>query len=124
MSNEQTIERLSEAWNNQDIEEIVAAFAPNGTYHEAAGPERLGRSHTGATAIRSALERVFSTFPDGHLVSAGPLVMAGDHGYCEWDFEWTAKGGAKRVVRGTDLFTFENGKVLHKNTFLKQYTPR
>ncbi len=123
MSIEKTIGNLCDAWNEQNVELVVESFAANGTYHEAAGPDRTGRAHTGPEAIRVALKRVFGTFPDGRLVAAGPTVIAGDHAHCEWDFEWTAKGGQKRVVRGVDIFTFENGKVLHKNTYLKQYVP-
>lgn len=122
MSIEQTIETLVDAWNAQDVDTIVASFAPDGAYHEPAGPDRAGRTHAGAEAIRSALERVFRTFPDGRIVPTGPLVVAGESAHCEWDFEWTTAGGERRVVRGVDVFTFAGDKLLHKSAYLKQYT--
>ncbi len=121
MTIEATIEQLVVAWNAQDIDDIVAAFAPDGAYHEPAGPDRCGRTHVGEAAIREALARIFATFPDGRIVPSGPLVVAGDHAHCEWDFEWTAASGERRVVRGVDIFTFDNGRLTHKSAYLKQY---
>jgi len=123
MSHEEVINRLVLAWNAQDVEAIVSAFADGGAYHEPAGPERCGLTHTGAAAIRRALTRIFATFPDGRIVPAGPLVVAGDHAHCEWDFHWTTPGGAHRQARGVDLFTFEGNKLKHKSAYLKQYAP-
>jgi len=124
MTMEQTIAKLVDAWNDQDVDGIVAAFAPHGSFHEAAGPDQEGRTSTGPEAIRAALERVFGAFPEARIVPAGPLVVAGNRALCEWDWEFTTNSGNKRVLRGIDLFAFEGAKVLHKSTYLKQYTPR
>ena len=121
MSTEATLAKLVEAWNEQDIDTIVSTFADDGSYHEPAGPDSHGRTHTGQAAIRFALEKVFRTFPDGLIVLDGPVVIAGNHAHCEWNFEWGDKSGNARSVRGVDIFTFENGKLKHKNAYLKQY---
>ena len=118
---EATLARLLEAWNAQDVAAIVAAFATDGSYHEPAGPEVCGATHTGHAAIGQALTRVFATFPDGVLEPAGPLVVAGDHAHCEWDFLWTDTRGRRRRQRGVDVFTFEDGLIKHKSAYLKQY---
>lgn len=123
MSIERTIESLVQAWNAQDIETIVSVFAADGSYHEPAGPDRAGRTHTGPAAIRAALARVFGRYPDGALTPVGPLVVAGNHAHCEWDFAWTSADGKPRVTRGVDIFTFERGKLKHKSAYLKQFTP-
>ncbi len=121
MSIEKTLDQLTKAWNEQDVDAIVSVFADDGSYHEPAGPDSLGRTHTGPAAIRNALTRIFATFPDGRILPAGPVVIAGDHAHCEWDFEWSDKSGRKRRVRGVDVFTFERGKLKHKSAYLKQY---
>ena len=121
MSIEATVAKLVDAWNAQDVSAIVAAFAQDGAYHEPAGPDQLGHTHIGHAAIRRALERVFATFPDGRIVPDGPLVVAGDRAHCEWDFEWTDRGGRRRSQRGVDIFTFDKGKLRHKSAYLKQY---
>lgn len=116
-----TLARLLEAWNAQDVPAIVTAFATDGSYHEPAGPDVCGATHTGHAAIGQALTRVFATFPDGVLEPAGPIVVAGDHAHCEWDFLWTDARGRRRRQRGVDVFTFENGRIKHKSAYLKQY---
>jgi len=121
MSTEQILEKLVKAWNDQDIDTIVATFAEDGSYHEPAGPGSHGRTHTGPAAIRAALTKIFRAFPDGRIIPDGPVVIAGDHAHCEWDFEWTAKDGNKRRVRGVDIFTFEGDKLKHKSAYLKQF---
>jgi hypothetical protein len=121
MSTEETLDKLVKAWNDQDIDTIVATFAADGSYHEPAGPDSHGRTHTGPAAIRRALEKIFHAFPDGRIIPDGPVVIAGDHAHCEWDFEWSANSGEKRRVRGVDIFTFEGGKLKHKSAYLKQF---
>ncbi|MGR8919096.1 MAG: nuclear transport factor 2 family protein [Gammaproteobacteria bacterium] len=121
MSTAATLERLVAAWNAQDVDAIVEAFAEDGAYHEPEGPEQLGCSHAGHDAIRAVLHKIFAAFPDGCLVPTGPAVIDGDRAHAEWDFEFSAANGAKRCVRGVDLFTFENGRIKHKNVFLKRY---
>lgn len=121
MSIEKTLEKLVKAWNDQDIDTIVATFALDGAYHEPAGPDSFGRTHNGREEIRCALERVFATFPDGEIIPDGPLVVAGEHAHCEWFFDWTAGNGEKRRVRGVDIFTFEGEQLKHKSAYLKQY---
>ncbi|MGE0484484.1 MAG: nuclear transport factor 2 family protein [Gammaproteobacteria bacterium] len=121
MSIAASLERLVAAWNAQDVESIVAAFAEDGAYHEPEGPDRLGRSHVGHAAIRAILTQIFATFPDGRLDPVGPAVIDGDHAHAEWDFAFSAADGRRRTVRGVDLFTFENGRIKHKNVFLKRY---
>lgn len=123
MSIAATIAQLVSAWNAQDIDIIVEKFAEDGSYHEPEGPERQGRSHTGHDAVRAILEKIFASFPDGRLEPVGPLAIDGDHAYAEWDFEFSVANGEKRTVRGVDLFTFENGRIKHKNVFLKRFTP-
>lgn len=118
---ENTLVRLVAAWNAQDVPTIVAAFATDGSYHEPAGPELCGATHTGHAAITRALTRVFASFPDGVLEPAGPLVVAGDHAHCEWDFLWTDGRGRQRRQRGVDVFTFRAGLIVHKSAYLKQY---
>ena len=124
MSTAATLERLVNAWNELDVETIVSTFTEDGAYHEPEGPERLGCSHVGHAAIRSILTKIFTAFPDGKLTPVGPAVIDGDHAHAEWDYEFTAGDGRKRIVRGVDLFTFENGLIKHKNVFLKRHISR
>ena len=121
MSIKKLLDMLTIAWNEQDVDTILSLFAEDGTYHEPSGPENLGRSHTGHAAIRAALEKGFAAFPDGTIVPTKLANIADDSACSEWDFEFSDKGGRKMKVHGVDVFTFENGKIKHKNAFLKRY---
>ena len=121
MSIEQLLETLTQAWNDQDVDTIVSLFADNGAYHEPTGPENLGNTHVGHDAIRRALQKSFGAFPDGTIIPTAPAVITGNNAVSEWNFEFSGKAGRKLCVHGVDVFTFENGKIVHKNAFLKQY---
>ena len=90
------METLIDAWNSQDVDTIVGLFAADGTYHEPAGPENLGRSHQGADAIRAAVSAGFNAFPDGKIIPTAATVVMGNHAHSEWDFEFSDKSGNKR----------------------------
>ncbi len=117
----QLLETLTKAWNDQDVDTILSLFADDGAYHEPTGPETLGNTHVGHDAIRQALEKSFTAFSDGTIVPTAPAVITENNAVSEWNFEFSAKAGRKLSVHGVDVFTFQNGKIKHKNAFLKQY---
>ena len=121
MSIAQTLDTLTRAWNEQDVDTIVSLFTADGAYHEPTGPDSLGRTHAGHDAIRAALEQSFATFPDGRIVPTADAVITGSSAHSEWDFEFSGKGGQTIRVHGVDVFTFEGDRIKHKNAFLKQY---
>jgi ketosteroid isomerase-like protein len=45
--------------------------------------------------------------------------VAGDRGVSEWLFRGTTAEGRKVEVNGCDLFTFRNGKIAVKSSYLK-----
>ena len=47
--------QISAAFNSRDVERIVACFAEDGVFCLARGPEAVGRTLKGKTAIRKAL---------------------------------------------------------------------
>jgi ketosteroid isomerase-like protein len=49
---------------------------------------------------------------DRHFVS-------GDRGASEWTLTGTTAEGARLEVRGCDLWTFRDGKILRKDSFWK-----
>ena len=118
---EQLLETLTKAWNDQDVDTILSLFADDGAYHEPTGPATLGNTHVGHDAIRQALEKSFAAFSDGTIVPTAPAVITENNAVSEWNFEFSAQAGRKLSVHGVDVFTFQNGKIKHKNAFLKQY---
>jgi ketosteroid isomerase-like protein len=45
--------------------------------------------------------------------------VAGDRGVSEWVFTGTMANGRTVEVNGCDLFTFRNGKIAVKSSYLK-----
>ena len=121
--NEATLARVAEGFRTKDIDAILAEFADDGAFELAAGPEPCGERFQGKAAIRTALERMFKG-PEFTLEN-GSRWIAGDRAVSEWTYVATSKSGRRIEVRGCDLFELRDGKVLRKDTYLKQIvTPK
>src|SRR5437773_9788437 len=69
--------QISAAFNSRDAERIVACFAEDGTFCLARGPEAVGRTLKGKTAIRKALADRFKQIPDMRWENED-YILAGD----------------------------------------------
>lgn len=118
MDNEMTLKRLAEGFRTKDIEAILAEFTDDGVFETFAGPEPCGERYTGKPAIRAALERAFKA-PDFSIEQRGRW-FAGDRVVSEFRFITTSPNGERVELHGCDLFTLRGGKVLKKDTYLKQ----
>jgi len=121
--NDATLARVAEGFRTKDIEAILDEFADDGAFELAVGPEPCGERFSGKVAIRTALERMFKG-PEFSLEDATRWI-AGDRAASEWTYVLTTRSGRRVEVRGCDLFTLRDGKVLRKDTYLKQVvTPK
>ena len=93
-------------------------MADDCTFESAAGPEVCGTRHQGRERVREAFARVFAAVPDVRFDNARHFV-AGERGVSEWTFTGTTADGKKVAVDGCDLFTFRNGKIAVKSSYLK-----
>ena len=64
------------------------------------------------------MARAFSIWPDAHFGNARHFVC-GDRGVSEWLFTGTRADGTRMEVNGCDVFTFRNGKIVHKDSYFK-----
>jgi ketosteroid isomerase-like protein len=116
--NDATLARVAEGFRTRDIEAILSEFAEDGCFELAAGPDACGERFAGRAAIRTALERMFKG-PAFTLENATRWI-AGDRAVSEWTYVTTTRSGRRIELRGCDLFTLRDGKVLRKDTYLKQ----
>jgi hypothetical protein len=65
---------------------LRATFTDDGAYHASVGPEPLGKSYFGKDNIRRGVQAFFDRFPDGKFENL-KVVVAGDIGTFEWDFD-------------------------------------
>lgn len=112
---------LVDAFNRKDIDTIVDAFAEDGEFLLAAGPDAWGASFTGRQAIREALTQRFAAVPEIQW-SDGQHWIFGDKALSEWRVKGTLPDGSRLDCLGCDLWQFRDGKVLKKDTYYKQVT--
>jgi ketosteroid isomerase-like protein len=105
-------------WNKHDVDVLMTFMADGCVFESASGPEACGTRHEGRDRVRAAFARIFSAFPDVRFVDVRHVV-AGDRGVSEWIFKGTAADGGKVEVNGCDLFTFREGKIALKSSYLK-----
>lgn len=110
---------ISAAFNSRDVERIVAFFAEDGVFCLARGPESVGRTLAGKAAIRKALADRFVQIPDMRWDHEEYILM-GDRAVSLWTVRGKSADGEALNYQGCDIYTFENDKIVHKNTFWKQ----
>jgi hypothetical protein len=68
--------------------------------------------------VRRLLATRFEGIPDVHY-SDDRHFVCGDRGVSEWLLSGTTRGGDEVRVRGCDLFEFDAGKIVCKDSFWK-----
>jgi ketosteroid isomerase-like protein len=120
-----TTERLErffeQGWNHHDVDVLMTFMTDDCVWESAAGPAVWGTRHTGREQVRAAFASLFAAFPDVAFRDVRHLV-AGDRGLSEWTFTGTAADGATVEVGGCDVFTFRDGRIALKQSFLKRRT--
>jgi ketosteroid isomerase-like protein len=113
---------FNHGWNGHDVEVLMNFMSERCVFESASGPDRCGTRHTGRDRVRGAFARVFASYPDARFADVRHF-LAGNRGVSEWTFSGTAANGKKIEVDGCDLFTFEDGKIALKSSYVKNRTP-
>ena len=118
-TNLETLKRMSDGFNNKDIDAIMANFTEDAVFETSQGPHPWGERFSGHEEIRDSVLAIWQTLPDLAFKDATRFVR-GDRGAAGWTCTATTPKGHHMEVRGCDLFTFRDGKVLRKDTYFKQ----
>ena len=113
-----TLQEYSDAWNRHDIDRIMALMTEDCVFEPGGGPERYGARYQGQAAVRERFIEVWTDIPDVRFDNAIHFVQ-GDYGCSEWTIVGTTRDGTPLEIDGCDLFTFENGKIKSKRSYLK-----
>ena len=100
-----TIDRYNEAWNDHDVDAIVAMHAPGMVFENHTAGERAE-----GDAVRAHIAGIFAGWPD--------LVFSTRRLYVRDDLvvqEWTARATHNRELRRGDLVAPPSGKQLEWN---------
>lgn len=110
------------AWNDHDIEAIMALVSDDCVYESSVGPDPWGRRYEGKDQVRQAFASVWASVPDASWSDAHHWISA-NRAVSEWLFTGTRNDGTRIEVRGCDLYILRDGKIALKSTFLKSRVP-
>lgn len=120
MSNIDTefLQRFADTWNHHDINSLMSFMTEDCQFDTGGGPEPWGERYVGTKAVQQRYEQVWIDIPDARWEKCHHFV-SGDRGLSEWTFFGTTADENPIEVQGCDVFTFRDGKIASKSTYLK-----
>lgn len=115
------LKAITAGFDRHDLEGILTHFAEDAVFESPRGPHAWGQRYTGLGEIRAAFAGRFSGIPDVRYRQDDHFAD-GDRGASEWTLSGTTTDGQRIEVRGCDLWTFRDGKVIKKDSYWKMRT--
>lgn len=112
------LKAITTAFDEHDLDGIMAHFADDAVFEGPRGAEPWGTRFVGREAIREAFAARFAGIPDIRYQHDEHFVD-GDRGASEWTLSGTTVEGQSIEVRGCDLWTIRDGKIVKKDSFWK-----
>ena len=110
-----------DAFNRHDLDGILSHFADDAVFESPRGPEPFGTRYEGKDAVRAGLAKRFEGIPDVHYGDDRHFLSAdGSRGASEWTLTGTTTDGQRLEVRGCDLWTFRDGRIVVKDSYWKR----
>jgi ketosteroid isomerase-like protein len=109
---------ITAAFDAHDLDAILAHFADDAVFEGPRGKDPWGTRFVGKAAVREGFAARFSGIPDVRYRDEGHFVD-GDRGASEWTLSGTTTSGERIEVRGCDLWTMRDGKIVKKDAFWK-----
>ena len=116
--NKEQLQDYSDAWNEHDIDRIMEYMTVDCVFEPGGGPEKFGTRFEGYDAVKERFIEVWTDIPDVRFENAVHFTQD-NYGCSEWTIVGTSKEGKKIEVNGCDIFTFENGKIKSKSSYIK-----
>jgi steroid delta-isomerase-like uncharacterized protein len=113
-----TLAAITQAFNDHDVDAVLAFFADDAVFEAPKGPDPWGRRLVGRDQVREGVAARFAGIPDVHYGEDDHWV-SGSRGVSEWTLTGTSVDGERIEVRGCDLWTFRDGKVVRKDSYWK-----
>ncbi|MGH2497140.1 MAG: nuclear transport factor 2 family protein [Ktedonobacteraceae bacterium] len=108
-------ERMIQAANRHDLEEMVACFAPNFRSEQPFYPER---NFAGRAGVRENWSFFFSTMPD-FRVDILSEAIEGDTVWAELLFHGTQIDGQKQVTRGVTISGIQEEQIAWARLYIE-----
>jgi ketosteroid isomerase-like protein len=117
-----TLKAILDAFNAHDLDRIMTFFSADCVLEMPRGADPWGTRAVGLAAVKEGLRSRFSGIPDVHYGDDTHFV-SGNLGVSQWTLRGTSVAGTRIEVRGCDLFTFRNGKIVKKDSYWKIREP-
>ncbi len=114
----QMLKAIATAFDEHDLAAIMGHFADDAVFEGPRGTEPWGTRFVGREEVRQGFAARFSGIPDVRYRDDVHFVD-GDRGASEWTLSGTTTDGQRIEVRGCDLWTFRDGKVVKKDSYWK-----
>jgi ketosteroid isomerase-like protein len=115
---EETIERYNAAWNDHDVDAILAFHAPGMVFENHTAGERVEGADVGPH-----IARIFENAPD--LAFRGRRLYVRDElVVSEWTATATNRDGRRVEWDGVDVFPFRDGLILRKDVYSSSHRAR
>lgn len=115
---EKTIELYNNAWNDHDVEAILAFHAPGMVFENHTAGERVEGDDVGPHIAKIFENAPDLTFRGRRLYTRDGLVVS------EWTAMATNRAGDRVEWDGIDVFPFENGLILRKDVYSSSHRAR
>jgi steroid delta-isomerase-like uncharacterized protein len=110
-----------DGFNRHDLDAILEHFADDAVFESPRGPNPFGTRFVGKDEVRAGLAKRFAGIPDVHYGDDRHFVSAdGSRGVSEWTLSGTTIDGERLEVRGCDLWTFRDGRIVVKDSYWKR----
>jgi len=113
------VDAVGDAFNANDIDEVMQYFAPNAIFDHAVGTEEHGVRFQGADVIRGVFLGLFEKVDNVHWETLACGIVA-NKAYCEYRRTAKHKDGTTEEYLSVDILTFKDGMIVHKDTYYKQ----
>ena len=121
MSAEEVLRAVLDGFNRHDLDAILEHFADDAVFESPRGPHPFGTRFVGKDQVRAGLAKRFAGIPDVHSGDDRHFETAdGTRGVSEWTLTGTTTEGERLEVRGCDLWTFRDGRIVVKDSYWKR----
>jgi len=112
------LKAIATAFDEHDLDGVKAHFADDAVFEGPRGTDAWGSRFVGREAVRNAFAARFSGIPDVRYQQDEHFVDC-NRGASEWTLSGTTTQGQRIEVRGCDLWTLRDGKVVTKDSYWK-----
>jgi hypothetical protein len=109
------LERLQQAFNDRDVEAVVACASED---YRGIQPAHPSRNYAGADQLRVNFSRIFGSVPD-FTADLLDSAVVGDKAWSEWHWHGTRADGAPFNMRGVMIFYVADGRTTKCHVYME-----